>query len=168
MRGASAAATRRAKTNKKNKMPDKPTTPAELVTGIAVIDDEHRRLRHLVGQLQGICSEFQNKFSCQGCSHDKVKNCEQKLIACLTEILGYMLDHFSNEEGLLKGRHMTQIEKELFARHVDDHVRLIESVVAVTTLENLQQTVRRVAETATILDQWLTEHIRRFDVPMLQ
>lgn len=149
-------------------MPDKPTTPVELETGIPIIDAEHQRLRELIGQLQGICDSYCDKFSCSGCGDDRILSCEQQLIACLTEILGFMVDHFSHEERLLKSRHMTQAEKDLFAVHVEDHVQLIENVVAITTLEDLQRTVRRIAETAAILDRWITEHIRRYDVPMLQ
>jgi hemerythrin-like metal-binding protein len=168
MRGASAAAARRTTTNKKNMMPDKPPLPAELRTGVPIVDAEHRQLMELVGQLQTICDCYAAKSSCASCLPDKVKDCEQRLIACLSDILSFMLDHFSNEEGLLKGRLMTHAEKEQFSRHVDEHVRLIESVVAVTVLEDLQHTVRFIAKTAAILEEWLTEHIRRFDVPMLQ
>ena len=142
--------------------------PGKLITGIAAIDEEHRRLRQLLAEVRGICAEYDRKDTCAGCSEGKVAGCERQLIACLTEILGFMMEHFRGEERILKAKCQTEVEKGLFAQHVEAHVDLIERAVMVTTLDDLQRTVRHIVDAVAILDHWLTDHIERFDVPMLR
>jgi hemerythrin len=142
--------------------------PDEFVTGNAAIDEEHRQLRLLLAEVQGICAEYDRKDTCAGCSEGKVANCERQLIACLTEILGFMIEHFRGEECILKARCQTEVEKGHFAQHVEAHVDLIERAATVTTLDDLERTVRHIADAVAILDHWLTDHIERFDVPMLR
>jgi hemerythrin len=149
-------------------MLESPIMASELVTGVAIIDAEHLRLRQLIGQLREICSDFEMKDGCQGCGLEKTIDCERKLLDSLMDILGFMTEHFVIEERLLKGEKKSTDEKDRFALHVEDHIGLIEKLTAVATAKDLQHTVRQIAETATVLDRWLTDHIKRFDVPMLQ
>lgn len=142
--------------------------PDEYRTGIPLIDHEHQRLHALIGNLRTICADFECKADCQGCAEEVVQRCEQQLLDVLSDVLAFMSEHFCTEEKLLRKSGMSAVERDLFESHVDEHVRLIQSISALTNVEQLYLTVSHIAETTAVLRRWLSDHIVRFDKPMLQ
>ena len=151
-------------------MPDRndhPPLPNTLSTGIAMIDEEHHQLRAFIGRLRSICNDFENQKSCIGCSSDKVSACEYALLDCVTDLLGYMVEHFRMEENLMKDLGISAKHHERYLMHAEDHANITDHVALLARPKDRQQTVRTIAETATVLSRWLDHHIEHHDVPML-
>lgn len=146
---------------------DHPGIPIELVTGISIVDEEHRQLRDFIVKLQMICAEFGNKQSCAGCTDEKITACDAALLDCVTELLGFMVEHFRNEENLMKNLGVSAKQHERYLLHAEDHANIAERVVVLTIPKSRQETVRAIADTASILARWLDHHIAHHDVPML-
>lgn len=146
---------------------DHPSLPHDLVTGVSIIDDEHHRLREFIGRLRTICVEFDSKQVCAGCSDEKINACDSALLDCVTELLGFMVEHFRNEETLMKDLGITAKQHERYLLHAEDHANIAERVAALTHPRTRQDTVRAIADTASVLASWLDHHIAHHDVPML-
>lgn len=145
---------------------DYPGTP-KLETGIPVIDDEHRRLREFIGKLRSICADFDSKPTCAGCTDEKIGACETALIDCVTELLGFMVEHFRKEESMMKDRGISAQQHERYLLHAEDHANIAERVAMLAQSRARQETVRSIADTASVLMRWLDHHIANHDVPML-
>lgn len=146
---------------------DRLDLPNELETGITIIDDEHRHLRDFIVRLKSICTEFETRQSCEGCSDEKVSTCETALLDCVTELLGFMVEHFRNEENLMKELGISAKQHERYLLHAEDHANIAERVAVLTHPRTRLETVRSIADTASILSRWLDHHIAHHDVPML-
>jgi hemerythrin-like metal-binding protein len=146
---------------------DHPNLPHNLITGVSIIDDEHRQLREFIGRLRAICEEFDTKQTCSGCSVETINACDTALLDCVTELLGFMVEHFRNEENLMKDLGVSAKQHERYLLHAEDHANIAERVAVLTHPRTRQETVRAIAETAAVLAHWLDHHIAHHDVPML-
>jgi hemerythrin-like metal-binding protein len=146
---------------------DHPGIPQGLETGISIIDDEHRRLREFIAGLRTICAEFDGKQICAGCTDEKITACNAALLDCVTELLGFMVEHFRNEEDLMKDRGLSAQQHESYLLHAEDHANIAERIAVLTQPRSRQETVRVITDTASLLARWLDHHIAHHDVPML-
>jgi len=146
---------------------DRQNLPHDLITGVSIIDDEHRHLREFIGRLRSICNEFDTKQTCAGCSDETIHACDAALLDCVTELLGFMVEHFRNEENLMKDLGVSAKQHERYLLHAEDHANIAERVAVLTHPRSRQETVRAIADTASVLARWLDHHIAHHDVPML-
>jgi hemerythrin-like metal-binding protein len=147
---------------------DHPGFSKELETGISIIDEEHRHLREFIGGLRTICAEFDSKQTCAGCTNEKITACDAALLDYVTELLGFMVEHFRNEEDLMKDRGLGAQQQERYLLHAEDHANIAERIAVLTHPRSRQETVRVIADTASLVARWLDHHIAHHDVPMLQ
>lgn len=142
--------------------------PGELKTGIPIIDDEHQRLRDFIDRLREICTEFETRQTCADCPGDKICACEMALLDYVTELLDFMVEHFRNEENLMKDLGISARQHKRYLLHAEDHANIAERVAVLTHPRTPpQETVRAITDTAFILTRWLDHHIAHHDVPML-
>lgn len=146
---------------------DHPYLPQELDTGVAIVGAEHRRLRGFIGRLRSICTDFAYKQDCTGCSAERIGACDAALLDCMTELLGFMLDHFRHEEQLMKDRGISARQYERYQLHAEDHANIAGRLAGLTRPQPRLATVREIAETTAHITRWLDHHITHHDVPML-
>jgi hemerythrin-like metal-binding protein len=146
---------------------DHPGLPQELETGISIVDDEHRCLRQFIGRLRSICDEFDTKQTCAGCPDEKINACDTALLDCVTELLGFMVEHFRNEENLMKDLGVRTKQHERYLLHAEDHANIADRITLLTYPRSRQDTVQAIADTASLIARWLDHHIEHHDVPML-
>lgn len=146
---------------------DHPGIPKELETGISIVDEEHRRLRESIDALRSICAEFDSKQNCAGCTDEKITACDTALLDCLTKLLGFMVEHFRNEENLMKDLGVSAKQHERYLLHAEDHANITDHVALLAHPRSRQETVRVIADTASLIARWLDHHIAHHDVPML-
>lgn len=151
-------------------MPDRPDQdplPRALSTGIAMIDEEHRQLRAFIERLRSICDEFDSRQTCAGCSSDRISACESSMLDCVTDLLGYMVEHFRTEENLMRDLGISAKQHERYLMHAEDHANIADRVARLARPQDRLQTVRTIADTAGVLSRWLDHHIWHHDMPML-
>lgn len=138
------------------------------LTGNRIVDDEHARLLEMVFGLRAICRTFDRKESCSGCAADKVAACEDRVFACISELMDYMVEHFGSEERLMKDLGLAARRRLMFEEHVEDHARLAGHLSDLTLPGAPEMTVGRIADLSALVLEWLDHHIRIHDVPMMQ
>jgi hemerythrin-like metal-binding protein len=146
---------------------DHPGFSKELETGISIVDEEHRQLREFIGGLRTICAEFDSKPTCAGCTDEKITACDAALLDCVTELLGFMVEHFRNEENLMKDLGVNTKQYARYLLHTEDHANIADRVALLAQPRSRQETVRAIADTASLIARWLDHHIANHDVPML-
>lgn len=109
---------------------------------IQVIDDDHKKLIHLINQLQSSIHYYQSK------SFDK---------EALNELIEYTKFHFSREEELMKKNNYPDYDE-----HVNQHKVMIEKINQMVTKysQNGEDTIK---ETVDFLRDWLINHIQKTD-----
>lgn len=148
--------------------PDQTLLPDALATGFAMIDEEHRQLKAAINRLRTICDDFDNKQTCAGCSVDRISACESSLLDCVSDLLGYVVEHFRTEENLMKDLGISMKHRERYLSHAEDHANIADRIALLARLTDQQLTVQAIADTAAVLSRWLDHHIQHHDVPMLQ
>jgi hemerythrin-like metal-binding protein len=146
---------------------DHPSFPKELKTGITIVDEEHRQLREFIGRLRTICAEFDSKQNCAGCTGEKILACDAALLDSLTKLLGFMVEHFRNEENLMKDLGVSVKQHERYLLHAEDHANIADRIALLAHPRPRQETVRVIADTASLIARWLDHHIAHHDKPML-
>jgi hemerythrin-like metal-binding protein len=144
-----------------------PGIPKALETGISIVDEEHRQLREFINRLRMICTDFDSKQSCAGCTEERISACDSALLDCVTELLGFMVEHFRNEENLMKDLGVSAKQHERYLLHAEDHANITDHVALLTHSRPRQETVRAIADMAAVIARWLDHHIEHHDVPML-
>ena len=148
--------------------PDTHRLPANLLTGNALVDDEHQRLCALIEDLRTICRDFDLKDSCEGCSEARIEGCEADYQVCVAELLGFICEHFRAEEKLMKDCGLASSQKDMYIRHVEDHANISDQAVLLLTANDKQKTAGQIARMASVLRSWLDTHIGTHDVMMIR
>lgn len=146
-----------------------PYLSQEPATGVAIVDEEHRRLREFIGRLRSLCADFACKQDCNGCSAEHIGACDAAFLDCMTELLGFMLEHFRNEEQMMKDLGISARQHERYQLHAEDHANIAGRLAGLTRPQQPRAaTVLTIADTAAHIERWLEQHIVQHDVPMLR
>lgn len=121
------------------------TWKPEYRIGIAAIDDEHRMLIETVNRLHG---ELE--------SADR----QQTVPAFFGELLREISAHFALEEKLMR-----ELRYEQFARHKEDHERLLDELRDMMDIFERSEEVDSV-ELAMRLESWFSRHFRTHDAQL--
>lgn len=130
-------------------------------TGIACIDEEHRWLASLVAKLR-------EDFACRdetltecGCGSGQRRHCDRQLGIVLSDLLGYAMTHFASEERL-----MVDLPREQAFEHKHEHAEIVARLAAVAERGASLAVVTTPAQLERLITQWLSEHVRQFDLPL--
>lgn len=137
--------------------------PPGLLTGHALVDDEHSRLMGLIDTLHTICADFAGKTSCAGCVGERIADCDARFEACVAELLSYMCEHFRAEEQLMRDSGFHASHRDEFLAHVEDHAAISDRALALLRDPDPDLTAPRVAELSDLLRGWLERHIDTHD-----
>lgn len=138
-----------ANTSKQNTIEDALTFSSKYYTGIAFIDEEHKKLFDIIKEAHQL---IEDQFL-----HDKY----DKIIKILNELKEYTEFHFHNEETYMEKIHYTGLEVQQRAHSV-----FIAHLVEVTysDLNNIDENQEKyLHELLEFLLTWLTNHILKLD-----
>lgn len=142
--------------------------PAALVTGNALIDEEHRVLLGIMKQVRSICADPEHFVDCRACGTAKQATCEKDLINHLGDLFAFILDHFTNEERIMRDALLQITDQAQSEAHVEDHAAIAEKVQQIVARLDRDQVVERIRELDTLLATWISNHIGMHDMILVR
>lgn len=98
-----------------------------LVTGHPGIDAQHDRLLALTGKLGDICVTTEHHGSaspCATCVHRERSACAASVAELIGDLLGFMIEHASYEEGLMRRLPATPVCRQHVEAHTFAHAEI--------------------------------------------
>jgi hemerythrin-like metal-binding protein len=138
--------------------------PAQLVTGHPLIDTEHRFLISAIANLRRICLDQVALKSCIACGKPMQERCEGNLIGLLGDIFSFILDHFKNEESIMRDSMLVIVDREVCQAHMEDHAEIAAKVQEIVSALDSQHVVSRIRELDALLSRWVTNHVVMHDL----
>lgn len=138
--------------------------PPELLTGHKAIDFEHSQLVACVRCLRSLCHKFDQKAECSSCSVDTHQVCETQLIALLGDLLAFILDHFKNEEKVMRSSLLLTVDRELCLEHIEDHANISAKVQEIILALQPLKTASLLRELDALLQRWISNHVLLHDI----
>ena len=138
--------------------------PAQLVTGHPLIDTEHRFLINAIANLRRICLDQVALKSCIACGKPMQERCEGNLIGLLGDIFSFILDHFKNEESIMRDSRLVIVDREVCQAHMEDHAEIAAKVQEIVSALDSQHVVSRIRELDALLSRWVTNHVVMHDL----
>lgn len=138
--------------------------PAQLVTGHPLIDTEHRFLISAIANLRRICLDQLALKSCIACGKPMQERCEGNLIGLLGDIFSFILDHFKNEESIMRDSMLVIVDREVCQAHMEDHAEIAAKVQEIVSALDSQHVVSRIRELDALLSRWVTNHVVMHDL----
>lgn len=144
--------------------PALPTLPAELNTGLRVIDFEHQMLLSSMASLRQICHDFEALEDCSNCTAKTRVHCEGDLIALLGDLLVFIMDHFQTEEKLMRDSLLVMVDRDLCEAHMEDHAAISSKVQQIVAALDRMRTASLIRELDKLLHRWVTNHVALHDL----
>ncbi len=138
--------------------------PAQLVTGHPLIDTEHRFLISAIANLRRICLDQVALKSCIACGKPMQERCEGNLIGLLGDIFSFILDHFKNEESIMRDSMLVIVDREVCQAHMEDHAEIAAKVQEIVSALDSRHVVSRIRELDALLSRWVTNHVVMHDL----
>ena len=138
--------------------------PAQLVTGHPLIDTEHRFLINAIANLRRICLDQVALKSCIACGKPMQERCEGNLIGLLGDIFSFILDHFKNEESIMRDSMLVIVDREVCQAHMEDHAEIAAKVQEIVSALDSVHIVSRIRELDALLARWMTNHVALHDM----
>ena len=138
--------------------------PPELVTGHKLIDFEHRFLVSSIADLQRVCIDHEAHANCLGCSPEQRVKCEGNLICMLGDVFSFILEHFKNEETIMRESLLLTVDRDVCQAHMEDHAAIAAKVQEIVSSLDRLHTVSRIRELDALLARWMTNHIALHDM----
>lgn len=138
--------------------------PPELLTGHRLIDFEHRFLVSSIANLHRVCIDYQTYADCRTCEPDRRARCESELICLLGDVFAFILEHFKNEETIMRESLLLTVDREVCQAHMEDHAAISAKVQEIVSSLDRSHTVSRIRELDALLARWLTNHIALHDM----
>ncbi|WP_191090297.1 bacteriohemerythrin [Dechloromonas sp. CZR5] len=142
--------------------------PPQLVTGHRLIDREHRFLIDAIANLQRVCKSVTDFKDCSSCGHQQQARCENNLVALLGDVFAFILDHFRNEEEIIRNSMLLVIDRAVCEAHIEDHAEIAAKVQQIVSELDTRHVVSRIRELDTLLARWVTNHIALHDMLLLR
>lgn len=145
--------------------PDYPACelPSELITGHRAIDAEHYQLMVGMANLRTVCSFQLRAPDCKACEEARRGACENSLVALLGDLLSFVIEHFRNEEQIMRDSLLLMIERDLCEAHMEDHAAISSKVQQIVASLDPLRTVVLIRELDTLLTRWISNHIIMHD-----
>lgn len=138
--------------------------PVELHTGHQAIDFEHGQLLASMQSLRKLCGEFVVRTDCTGCSEDKRQGCENQLVGLLGDLLAFILDHFKNEEMVMRDSMLLSLNPEVCEAHMEDHANISAKIQEIIVALDPRGTVGLLRELDVLLQRWISNHVMLHDL----
>jgi hemerythrin-like metal-binding protein len=142
--------------------------PPELVTGHKTIDAEHRLLLSCVASLRKVCVDHLNVASCCGCDPSARGSCENELVALLGDLLAFILDHFKNEEAIMRDSLLRMVDRDVCEAHMEDHAAISGKVLEIVASLDPMNSVGLIRDLDVLLSRWIVNHIGLHDVLLVR
>lgn len=138
--------------------------PAELITGHQTLDFEHQMLLNSMSTLRQVCAGFTTRRDCSTCHADSRADCESSLIGLLGDLLVFMMDHFRNEEQLMRDSLLVMVDRDLCEAHMEDHATISSQVQQIVAALDPMQTPSLLRQLDTLLHNWVSQHVILHDL----
>lgn len=138
--------------------------PPQLITGHRMIDFEHRFLIGAIANLRKICIDQTRFTNCIACGPVLQESCESNLIGLLGDVFAFILDHFKNEEAVMRDSMLLVIDRDVCQAHMEDHAEIAAKVQEIVSALDSHHVVSRIRELDTLLARWVTNHIALHDM----
>ena len=138
--------------------------PPELITGHKLIDFEHRFLIAAIANLRKVCVDHLSFKDCAACGQEMQERCESSLIGLLGDVFSFILDHFKNEEAIMRESMMQVIDRDVCEAHVEDHAEIAAKVQEIVSALDTSHVVSRIRELDALLSRWVNNHISLHDM----
>jgi len=138
--------------------------PPELITGHRLIDMEHRFLIDAIANLQRICKSTTEFKDCISCGRMQQARCENNLVALLGDVFAFILEHFRNEEEVMRSSMLLVIDRAVCDAHIEDHAEIAAKVQQIVAALDSSHVVSRIRELEAQLARWVTNHIALHDM----
>lgn len=138
--------------------------PPQLMTGHQMIDLEHRFLIGAIANLRRICVDQVKFNNCIGCGKATQERCENNLIGLLGDIFSFILDHFKNEEAIMRESMLLVVDRDVCQAHMEDHAEIAAKVQEIVSALDSLHVVSRIRELDALLTRWVTNHIALHDM----
>lgn len=138
--------------------------PPELITGHKLIDFEHRFLIAAIANLRKVCVDHLSFKDCAACGQEMQERCESGLIGLLGDVFSFILDHFKNEEAIMRESMMQVIDRDVCEAHVEDHAEIAAKVQEIVSALDTSHVVSRIRELDALLSRWVNNHISLHDM----
>ena len=127
-----------------------------------MIQEEHDLLFAMLKEIRAVCANTANP-NCANCTSELQQNCSNLAYNKLETLLHYMLEHFTEEERLMRGMAKTHEERNYHQAHLEHHAN-----ISATLAQCAQRLVRNQSTDAFIrishlIEHWIDDHIARFD-----
>jgi len=142
--------------------------PSALVTGNALIDEEHRLLLGIMKRVRQICVDPEHLRDCGACGQAKQAACEKDLISQLGDLFAFILDHFTTEERIMRDALLQLTDQAQSEAHVEDHAAIAEKVQQIVARLDHNQVVQRIRELDALLATWIENHIGMHDMMLVR
>lgn len=142
--------------------------PPELITGHKSIDAEHRLLLSCADSLRKICIDLVNAPHCGGCNQAVRSRCENELVALLGDLLAFILDHFKNEEAIMRNSLFQMVDRDVCEAHMEDHAAISGKVLEIVASLDPMNSVSRMRDLDALLSRWIVNHIGLHDVLLVR
>ncbi|HLO62412.1 MAG TPA: hemerythrin family protein [Azonexus sp.] len=138
--------------------------PPELLTGHKLIDIEHRFLIASIANLRKVCGDYLSFQDCAACGKAMQERCEGHLVGLLGDIFSFILDHFKNEEAIMRESLMQVIDRDVCNAHMEDHAEIAAKVQEIVSALDTSHVVSRIRDLDALLSRWVTNHISLHDM----
>lgn len=142
--------------------------PAELDTGHAALDFEHRQLLACMTATRQVCLDLRSFTSCAACIPARRQQCDAELVRLLGDLLAFILDHFKHEEAVMRESLLIMVDKAQCEAHIEDHAAISSAVQRLVAAIDRQATVINLRELDDLLGRWITHHIGLHDVMLMR
>ena len=141
-----------------------PALPAELNTGLHLIDFEHLVLLNSMATLRQVCHDFSTRQDCSGCDVSSRNQCEGNLVSLLGDLLAFIMDHFQSEEKMMRDSLLVLVNRDLCDAHMEDHAAISSTVQQIVAALDPMQTPSLIRELDALLHRWVSNHIGLHDM----
>lgn len=142
--------------------------PPELITGHKNIDAEHRLLLSCIASLRKVCIDHVNVPNCSGCDQAVRSRCDNELVSMLGDLLAFILDHFKNEEAIMRNSLLQVVDRDVCEAHVEDHAAISGKVLEIVASLDPMNSVGLIRDLDALLSRWIVNHIGLHDVLLVR
>jgi hemerythrin-like metal-binding protein len=138
--------------------------PPELNTGYADIDQQHRQLASSIAAVRRVCSFYSVYDSCSNCAEATRARCESDLVSLLGDLLAFVLEHFQQEERIMRESFLLQVDRDICEAHMEDHANISSKIQQIVSAIDKSQTITLLRQLDVLLQRWMSNHVALHDL----
>lgn len=139
----------------------------EFRTGNQTIDADHQQLYDLLKAARSVCVDMVGRRNCATCTPARQHHCENELLRVLGDLLSFVLDHFKQEESMMRDSLLVMVDRLHCDLHMEDHAAISSRIERIIGCLDSQPTVDLLRELDTVLAAWVMKHIATHDMALV-